>query len=121
MTADLTKAIGKKTSILIDTLDSDFAAKANVVLPGVTWAEKSGTFENVHGRVQSFAQAIPAIEFARSEGQIALDLAALFGHSRAQRFNAAQVREQMGGIFVDQVHHPALDAAHEPDMAYVEF
>jgi len=121
ITADLTKAVGKRFSVLIDTLDSDFAGKANVVLPSVTWAEKSGTFENIGGRLQSFEQAIPLVEFARSEGQIALDLAATFGHGRPQQFNAAQVRERLGGVFVEQVHHPATDAALEPDMAYVEF
>jgi NADH-quinone oxidoreductase subunit G len=121
ITAELTKAVGKKFSVLIDTLDSDFAGKASVVLPSVTWAEKSGTFENVGGRLQAFEQAIPLVEFARSEGQIALDIAATFGHSAPQQFNAAQVREQMGGAFVEQVQYPATDAALEPDMAYVEF
>jgi len=45
-------------SVLLDTLPSGVSAKVDVLLPGVTWAEKSGSFENVKNRLQSFEQAI---------------------------------------------------------------
>jgi NADH-quinone oxidoreductase subunit G len=61
--------------VLIDTLRSPLADLADVVLPAATWAEKSGSFENARGLVQAFEQAIPVREGAKSEGQIALDLA----------------------------------------------
>ncbi len=47
---------------------------ADIVLPGATWLEKAGTFENAKGMLQAFEQAIPVIELAKQEGQIALDL-----------------------------------------------
>ena len=49
---------------------------ADVVLPGATWAEKAGVFENADGRLQAFEAAIPVVAGAQTEGQIALDLMA---------------------------------------------
>ena len=75
-TNDLCDALGGKFVVLIDTLAGRLVEKADVVLPGATWLEKSGTFENARGVVQAFEQAIPVIELAKSEGQLALDLLA---------------------------------------------
>jgi predicted molibdopterin-dependent oxidoreductase YjgC len=73
-------------------------ASANVVLPGATWAEKAGTFENWKSVLQAFEQAIPVVEMAKSEGQIALDLAAtLKGAPVPQREVAAIVVETTRG------------------------
>jgi NADH dehydrogenase/NADH:ubiquinone oxidoreductase subunit G len=47
------------------------------VLPGASFAEKAGTYENAKGLLQAFEQAIPVIEMAKSEGQLALDIAAV--------------------------------------------
>ncbi len=118
-TPELTKALAKKFVVLIDTLGSDLAAKANVLLPGATWAEKSGTFENMDGRLQAFEQAIAVIELAKCEGQIAIDLAAACGEGEAGAYDPPAVRAEMGGVFVDQVHHPAGQAAREADIEYV--
>jgi len=62
--------------ILLDTLQSSLAERADVVLPGATWAEKAGTFENATGRLQAFERAIPPQGHARPEAQIAMDLLA---------------------------------------------
>jgi anaerobic selenocysteine-containing dehydrogenase len=70
--------------VLIDTLSSVLTDAADVVLPGATWVEKAGTFENARGVLQAFEQAIPVIEMAKSEGQIALDLLAVLA-GRARR------------------------------------
>lgn len=79
-TPRLKNALGKagsgRCTILIDTLWSDLFEHADIVLPGATWAEKAGTFENARGMIQAFEQAIPVIELAKSEGQLALDLIA---------------------------------------------
>ncbi|MCB1282436.1 MAG: molybdopterin-dependent oxidoreductase, partial [Salinibacterium sp.] len=64
---------------VIDTLASSLADRADIVLPGVTWLEKAGTFENARGVLQAFERSVPPIEFAKSEGQIALDLVAVLG------------------------------------------
>jgi NADH-quinone oxidoreductase subunit G len=61
-------------TVVIDTLASRLTEAADVVLPGATWAEKAGTFENSRGMVQAFEAAIPVQELAKPEGQIAMDL-----------------------------------------------
>ncbi len=73
-TAELLAALSGKFVALIDTLASPLADRADVVLPGATWLEKSGTFENARGMIQAFEQAIPVIELAKPEGQIAWDI-----------------------------------------------
>ncbi|MDX9912280.1 MAG: 2Fe-2S iron-sulfur cluster-binding protein [Phycisphaerales bacterium] len=110
--------------VLIDTLASRLIDEADVVLPGATWLEKAGTFENARNMLQAFEQAIPPLEGAKAEGQIALDLLAALGGrhertdamvrvvdegpgqvpgattvsvSRGRLFNAADVRAEMSG------------------------
>lgn len=129
VTKDLAKALSRKFIILIDTLPNDLTAKANVMLPGATWAEKAGTFENVSGLLQTFEQAIAPIEGSRSEGQIFTELlarraSATNGHG-APRYNAAAVRREMSealGLleFVRDVHAPAAGSFIESDMELVE-
>jgi len=122
-TDELAGALGGKFVVLIDTLFSNLVDRADVILPGATWAEKAGTFENARNMLQSFHQAIPVIEVAKSEGQIALDLLATLGGAppvvdgvasvvvistwgqvaagrevvlpRAETFNAGNIRQQM--------------------------
>ena len=91
-----------------------------MLLPGATWAEKAGTFENIKGRIQSFDQAIPVMELARPEGQIALDLMAALGHAEPRRFDADATRFEMGDAFVSDVHHPPAYARAQSDLQYVE-
>ena len=64
--------------LLLDTHGTALVDHADVVLPGASWAEKAGTFENARRTLQSFEQAIPVIELAKTEGQVALDLIAEF-------------------------------------------
>jgi NADH-quinone oxidoreductase subunit G len=63
--------------LLIDTLPNHLSEQANVILPGATWAEKAGVFENADSRLQAFEQAIPVLAGAQCEGQIAMDLMAV--------------------------------------------
>ena len=119
-TKDLAAGLRNKFVIAIDTLPNDVTAKADVLLPAATWVEKAGTFENADGRLQSFEQAIPPIEFTRAEGQIALDLAAACGLAHEQTYNAATVRDDMGVPFTTDVHHPDQHDVRTPDMQYVE-
>ncbi|MBS0196438.1 MAG: (2Fe-2S)-binding protein [Planctomycetes bacterium] len=80
---DLVTAVSGKFVALIDTLQGPLTDRAEVVLPGATFAEKSGTYENAKGVLQAFEQAIPVIEMAKSEGQIALDLFAVLAGKAA--------------------------------------
>ncbi len=119
-TKPLLDALKKKFVVLIDTLPNDLTDKADILLPGATWAEKSGTFENANNRLQSFQQAIPVIELAKTEGQIALDLAAACGVAERAIYDAATLRNEMGDVFLTQVHHPVREAHREADMQLVE-
>jgi NADH-quinone oxidoreductase subunit G len=74
---ELADAATDRFTVLIDTLPGRLIDAADVVLPGATWAEKAGTFENHRGLLQAFDPAIPPM--ARTEGQIAHDLLAAAG------------------------------------------
>ena len=119
-TKDLTGALRKKFVVLIDTLPNDLTPKADVLLPGATWAEKSGTFENVAGRLQAFAPAIPVMGLNKPEGQVALDLMATCGVAQQSVYDAEAVRLEMGGVFETDVHRPSQAARQELEMEYVE-
>lgn len=119
-------------TILIDTLSSALVDRADVVLPGATWMEKAGTFENARGMLQAFEHAIPVIELAKAEGQIALDLVAALAEpapgtpsARAGIFNAAEARRQMAATlgleaFATGVSMVKAEGKQEADMAVVE-
>lgn len=119
VTPELVKALGRRPLIVIDTLPNALTNKAAVLLPGATWAEKAGTFENVRGRLQSFDQAIPVIELARAEGQIALDLQAACDLAAPQRFDDDRIRFEMGDAFASDVHHPPGKRARSSQMQFV--
>lgn len=78
-TDELLTSLGGKFVVLLDTLHTPLVDAADVILPGATFAEKAGTFENAKGMLQAFEQAIPVIELAKTEGQLALDLMLAIG------------------------------------------
>jgi NADH-quinone oxidoreductase subunit G len=119
-TSGMAEAIAQRFVVLLDTMPTSLSARANVVLPSVTWAEKAGTFENIKGRLQSFNQAIPTLEFARPEGQIGIDLLAAAGLGEPRRYSASATRQEIGGEFVTDVKHPSVLDVREPDMQFVE-
>lgn len=90
-TGDVKNALAGKFVTLIDTLASDLVASCDVVLPGATFAEKAGTFENWKSILQAFEQAIPVIEMAKSEGQLALDLMATLKGAPVPQHEAAAI------------------------------
>lgn len=61
--------------VLQEIFPSETAAMADVLLPGVTWAEKSGTFTNTERRIQLVRRAINPIGEARPDWIIISDLA----------------------------------------------
>jgi len=120
-TKELTTALSRKFVALIDTLPNDLTAKADVLMPGKTWAEKGGTFQNVQGRFQVFDPALKrVVELARSEGQIATDLLAAIGEGARGAYDDHAVRQQMGDILGGAVELPACGRHAEADMQYVE-
>jgi NADH-quinone oxidoreductase subunit G len=114
-----------ETIVAIDTLPNAVTAMAAVVLPGAAWIEKAGSFENATGRLQSFEQAIEPVEFAKSESQIALDLAAARAGRVAVGYCAASTRAEMAKVaglecMANAVHAPEHTATVESDMVMVE-
>ncbi|MEM6852963.1 MAG: molybdopterin-dependent oxidoreductase, partial [Planctomycetota bacterium] len=107
-------------TVVIDTLPSAITEAADVVLPGATWVEKSGSFENVNGRHQHFEQALPVIELAKTEGQIALDLMAVAGKLDRQRYDPFAWRTEMGDGFATEMHLPEAADAKVADVEYVQ-
>jgi NADH-quinone oxidoreductase subunit G len=110
---------------LIDTLRTRLCDRADVVLPGATWAEKAGTFENAKNRLQSFERAIDPIDYCKCESQIAMELMAARDGESTQVFDAAAMRAIMSerhGLaeMTLDVHHPPQVHEVEPDMQFVE-
>ncbi|MCA9285759.1 MAG: molybdopterin-dependent oxidoreductase [Phycisphaerales bacterium] len=132
VTPKLVEALRGKKVILIDTLPTALVESADVLLPGATWVEKSGTFENAKGRLQAFFRAIEPIDYAKSEAQIAIDLLAAFesgeaappGELGAEAFDAARTRGALAarGLqdFVASVHVPEGHGKVEADMVLVD-
>ena len=77
--------------VVQDIFPTETVAYADVVLPGVTFAEKDGTFTNTDRRIQLIRQAIPPLGNARADWQIVADLAQrMDGAARSARFGGWQ-------------------------------
>lgn len=120
VTDELVTAVDGKFTVLIDTLPNKLSDRVDVLLPGATWAEKAGTFENIKGRLQTFEQAIPVIELAKPEGQIATDLFAACGLAEKAIYDPARLRLEMGDAFATDVHHPPHLVRAQSDLEYIE-
>jgi anaerobic selenocysteine-containing dehydrogenase len=81
--------------ILLDTLPSRLLDQADALIPGATFAEKAGSFENATNVTQAFEQAIPVREGARVEGQTALDIASALRNEERAIYDAPTIRAQM--------------------------
>jgi NADH-quinone oxidoreductase subunit G len=76
--------------VVQDLFTSALAKAAKYVLPGTTNFEKDGTFVNHAGTAQTFARAVSPPKEARTELQVAADLAGVRGLA-----TAAAVRKQV--------------------------
>ncbi len=72
----------KQLELLVvqDIFLSETAELAHIVLPGVSFAEKDGTFTNTERRVQRVRKAIDPIGKARFDWQIICDLSSRLGY-----------------------------------------
>ena len=125
VTESLKTAIGKRFTVLLDTMPNRLQDTADVFLPAATWMEKSGTFENVDGRLQAFERAIDPVDYYKSESQIAIDLLASSDGVRSEWFNAAMTRQMMAvesglKVMLESVHMPEAETTVESDMDMIE-
>ncbi|MSR34003.1 MAG: ferredoxin [Phycisphaerales bacterium] len=121
----LHSALSNVKLIVIDTMPSALTDKAEVVLPGATWTEKAGTFENAKNRLQGFERAISTVDFAKGESQIALDLQAARAGVKSKAFDAATTRVDMARVaglerFTTDLHAPPKPAKVAGDMVLIE-
>jgi NADH-quinone oxidoreductase subunit G len=92
--ATLPAPLKKGFRVLQDILASDFATKADILLPSSCWAETEGTWENHAGKLQLFLAAVPCPEGVRRAGDVYYTLLA-----RPGLYNAETVRQEMGEPF----------------------
>lgn len=75
------KALAKAEFLVVqDIFLTATAELADVVLPGVSFAEKDGTFTNTERRVSRVRQAVEPLGEARQDWQIIQDIASRFGY-----------------------------------------
>lgn len=104
VTPELEKALGKIRMVFAQDLFANKVTEAaTVVVPSCSWAERSGSFVNVDGKVQPFEASIAPIEGCQKDGNF---LAALCGISGL--YNPAKIRELMSATM------PAFASPHEP-------
>jgi formate dehydrogenase alpha subunit len=86
----------KKLDFLVvqDILNNEIAKIADVVLPGAACSEKSGSFTNLEGRIQSFSPVVPPPGSAKPDWEI-LDLLAVRLGTPGPYGSVAKVREEI--------------------------
>jgi formate dehydrogenase alpha subunit len=83
--------------IVQDIFLSETAELAHVVLPGVSFAEKDGTFTNTERRVQRVRKGIEPIGNAREDWQILCDLSTRLGYPMSYS-SPAEVMNEIAGL-----------------------
>jgi formate dehydrogenase major subunit len=115
--------------VVQDIFMSETARLADVVLPGVSFAEKNGTFTNTERKVKRVRKAIEPIGSSRQDWEIICDLSTRMGYP--MRYDdpskileeVAQVTPSYGGIYYDRIeteglHWPCPNRAH-PGTPYL--
>jgi formate dehydrogenase alpha subunit len=110
--------------VVQDIFLTETARMADVVLPGVSFAEKEGTFTNTDRRVQRVRKAIESPGQARLDSRIIADIAARLGYEM-QATEAAAIMDEIasltpsyGGISYgrldagEKLHWPCPSADH---------
>jgi formate dehydrogenase alpha subunit len=100
--------------VVQDIFLTETAQLADVVLPGVSFAEKGGTFTSTERRVQRVRKAIAPIENSMSDWRIICELAKALGHEMDYTSPAQIMREIAslvpiyGGITYDRIGKAGL-------------
>jgi predicted molibdopterin-dependent oxidoreductase YjgC len=83
--------------VVQDSFITHIAEHAHVVLPGVTFAEKDGTFTNMERRVQRVRQAISPVGDSRPDWKILCDLSTRMGYRMDYR-HPAHVMDEIASL-----------------------
>ena len=76
---------------------SETAKLADVILPGTSFLEKSGTFTNGERRVQRVNAAVPPLAGTRVDGQIIVDMMNRMGYQQPE-YDAAGVLDEIADV-----------------------
>jgi len=76
---------------------SETAKMADVVLPGTTFLEKSGTFTNTERRIQQVNAAVKPLKGTKMDGQIIVEMMRKLGLDQPD-FNAADVLKEISSV-----------------------
>ncbi len=83
-TKKVIKALEATDLVIVQELFMTETAKyADVILPGASFLEKSGTFTNGERRVQAVRQVVETQEGAKADGQIIVDIMNKMGYAQA--------------------------------------
>ena len=110
-----TKKISNAFTIYIGTHGDKGATRADVILPGATYAEKSGTYVNTEGRVQMGNRAGFAPGQAREDWAIIRALSEVMG-KKLPFDSLSQLRSK---LYVAHPHFAAIDAVALGDAAAI--
>jgi len=89
--AHVADALGKLDFLVVqDMFMTETAAKAKVVLPTASFAERDGTVTNAERRVQRVRKAIEPVGISKADWQIVAELAKAMGHEKDFAFKDAE-------------------------------
>jgi formate dehydrogenase major subunit len=131
-TEHVKKALNSLEFLVVQDLFLCETAKfANVVLPGTSFFEKSGTFTNGERRVQRVNQVIPPLPGTRTDGQIIVDIMNRMGCPQPEYTPDGVLAEIAGivpffkgatweGLGVNGKQWPILDGCVGTEILHVE-
>ncbi|NCF38682.1 MAG: 2Fe-2S iron-sulfur cluster binding domain-containing protein [Planctomycetia bacterium] len=125
VTPEWAEAVAAKPYVLIDTLPSRLVDAASVLLPGATWMEKAGSFQNADDRLQAFERAIATIDYCKGEAQIGIDLLASHEGLAPVKFDPEQTRAEISTLpglsgFRGEIVRPEAKVSLDSDMLTVD-
>jgi len=115
--------------VVSDVFMTETAELADVILPGVTIAEKDGTITNTERRVQRIRKAIEPIGYSKPEWKIICELSQKMGYNMSYN-DPSEIMEEIasltpiyGGMYYHRLDNgglqwPCLDANH-PGTKYL--
>ena len=83
--------------VVQDLFMTHIGSYAHVVLPGVSFAEKDGTFTNMERRIQRVRKAISPVGDSRPDWKILCDLSTMMGYPMGYQ-NPAEVMEEIASM-----------------------
>ncbi|MCJ7426244.1 MAG: formate dehydrogenase subunit alpha [Dehalococcoidales bacterium] len=84
--------------VVQDIFLSETAKLADVILPGVSFAEKNGTFTNTERRVQRVRKAVEPIGESRADWEISCQVGKKMGGKGFYFKNASQIMEEIASL-----------------------